>query len=263
MIEPFVNREISTINSNVDQTMQALGARSFSAALGKQQFVMTSVNNLALLLAESLNQLQQNMAMKSSGKSGKSCPMPGQGKSSMKSMRQMQEKLNQQMEAMKKSMEKGKKGESKTGQGQGSMSEQYARMAAEQEALRKQLQEYRDQMQKEGKLGDKGMNKMLQEMERTETELVNKILNQETMRRQEEILTRLLESEKAEMQREQEERRESNEGKDIPRPDPARFFDQKGIPSRETELLRTIPPSMNNYYRNKANEYFISIPGSN
>jgi len=263
MIESFVNREISTINSNVDQTMQALGARSFSVALGKQQFVMTSVNNLALLLAESLNQMKQNMSMKSSGKSGKSCPMPGQGKPSMKSMRQMQEKLNQQMEAMKKSMEQGKKGESKPGQGQGSMSEQYARMAAEQEALRKQLQEYRDQMQKEGKLGDKGMNKMLQEMERTETELVNKILNQETMRRQEEILTRLLESEKAEMQREQEERRESNEGKDIPRPDPSRFFDQKGLPSRETELLRTIPPSMNNYYRNKANEYFISIPGSN
>ncbi len=258
MIESFVNREISAINDNVRQTMDALGARAFSNALGKQQYVMTSVNNLALLLAESLKQMQQNMSMKSSGKSGKSCPMPGQGKPSAKSMRQMQEKLNQQMEAMKKSLEKGKNEKGKGGQG--GMSEQFARMAAEQEALRKQLQEYRDQMQKEGKLGDKGMNKMLQDMERTETELVNKILNQETMRRQEEILTRLLESEKAEMQREQEERRESNEGRDIPRPDPSRFFENQGLPSRETELLKTIPPSMNNYYRNKANEYFISIP---
>jgi type III secretory pathway component EscV len=35
---------------------------------------------------------------------------------------------------------------------------------------------------------------MIEEMEKSETELVNKILNQETMRRQEEILTRMLES---------------------------------------------------------------------
>jgi hypothetical protein len=261
MIATFVNREIASINDNVEQTLQTLANRSFAAALGKQQYVMTSVNNLALLLAESLNQMQQqNMSMKSSGKSGKSCPMPGQGKPSAKSMRKMQEQLNKQMEAMKKSMEKGKNDKGKMGKS--GMSEQFARMAAQQEALRQQLGEYRDQLQKEGKLGDKGINKMIQEMEKTETELVNKILNQQTLQRQEEILTRLLESEKAEMKREQEERRESNEGNDIQRPDPARFFEQNGLPSKETELLRTIPPSMNNYYRNKANEYFISIPGS-
>lgn len=104
MIESFVNREISAINDNVDQAMEALNNRVIPTARGKQQFVMTSVNNLALMLAESMKQMQQNMSMKSkSGKSGKSCPNPGAGKpSSMKSMRQMQEKLNQQMEAMKR-----------------------------------------------------------------------------------------------------------------------------------------------------------------
>lgn len=258
MIESFVNKEISAINDNVDQAMDALNKRVISTARSKQQFVMTSVNNLALMLAESMKEMQQNMSMKSSKKSGKSCPMPGQGKPSMKSMRQMQEKLNQQMEAMKKSMQKGKGEKGKTGQG--AMSEQLARMAAQQEALRNQLQEYRDQMQKEGVLGQKGLNKMIEEMERTETELVNKILNQETMRRQEEILTRLLESEKAEMQREQEERRESAQGRELPKPDPASFFSNKGIPARETELLRTIPPSLKPYYKNKVNEYFLSIP---
>ncbi|NTW23812.1 MAG: DUF4175 domain-containing protein, partial [Lentimicrobium sp.] len=258
MIESFVNREISAINDNVDQAMDALNKRVIPTARSKQQFVMTSVNNLALMLAESMKEMQQNMSMKSSKKSGKSCPMPGQGKPSMKSMRQMQEKLNQQMEAMKKSMQKGKGEKGKTGQG--AMSEQLARMAAQQEALRNQLQEYRDQMQKEGVLGQKGLNKMIEEMERTETELVNKILNQETMRRQEEILTRLLESEKAEMQREQEERRESTQGRELPKPDPASFFSNMGIPARETELLRTIPPSLKLYYKNKVNEYFLSIP---
>ncbi|MFH1120206.1 MAG: DUF4175 family protein [Bacteroidota bacterium] len=260
MIESFVNREIDAINKNVDQTLEALNNRVIPTARGKQQYVMTSVNNLALMLAESMKQMEQNMSMKSkSGKSGKSCPNPGAGKpSSMKSMRQMQEKLNKQMEAMKKGMKEGKGEKGKSGQG--SMSEQLARMAAQQQALRKQLQEYRDQLQKEGAVNQQGMNKMIEEMERTETEMVNKILNQETMRRQEEILTRMLESEKAEMQREQEDRRESNQGRDLPKPDPASFFNQMGIPSRETELLRTIPPSLRVYYKNKVNEYFISIP---
>jgi len=263
IIESMVNREISTINDNVQQSLDALNNRAIPSAMGKQQYVMTSVNNLALLLAESLKQMEQNMSMKSSGKAGKSCPSPGAGKPSMKSMRQMQEKLNQQMEAMKKSMQKGKDNKGEKGQsGQGSMSEQLARMAAQQESLRKQLQGYRDQLQKEGVLSDKGLNKMIEEMDKTESDLVNKILNQETMRRQEEILTRLLESEKAEMQREQEERRESNQGHDLPKPDPAMFFNNMGLPTQESELLRTIPPSLREYYRNKVNAYFLNIPGS-
>jgi len=262
MIESFVNREISTINDNADQVMVALNNRVIPTARGKQQFVMTSVNNLALMLAESMKKMQQSQSMKSSSKSGKSCPNPGMGKpSSMKSMRQMQEKLNQQMEAIKKGMKEGKGEKGKTGQGQ--MSEQLARMAAQQEALRQQLQEYRDQLQKEGSLNQKGLNKMIEEMDKTETELVNKILNQETMLRQQEILTRMLESEKAEMQREQEERRESTQGRELPKPDPATFFNSMGIQSRETELLRTVPPSLRLYYKNKVNEYFLNMPLAN
>ena len=259
MIEPFVNREISAINNNIANTLEMLTSRSVSAAMGKQQFVMTSINNLALMLAESLNQMQQSMNQMKSGKSGKSCPMPGAGKPSMKTMKQLQQKLNEQMEAMKKSMQEGKKGE-KGQSGQSSMSEQLARMAAEQEALRRQLQQYREELLKDGILDDKGINKMVKEMEQTESELVNKVLNEATMRRQQEILTRLLESEKAEMQREKEEKRESTEGRDIPKPDPATYFDSIGLPSRETELLRTIPPSLKGYYRDKVNAYFISIP---
>ncbi|GAB1404585.1 ATPase [Lentimicrobium sp.] len=259
MIEPFVTKEISAINSNITTTLELLTARSVSAAMGKQQFVMTSINNLALMLAESLDQMQQSMNQMKSGKSGKSCPMPGAGKPSMKSMKQLQQKLNEQMEAMKKSMQEGKKGEQGKS-GQSTMSEQLARMAAEQEALRRQLQQYREELVKDGILNDNKLNQMIKNMEQTESDLVNKLLNESTMRRQQEILTRLLESEKAEMQREKEEKRESNEAKDIPRPDPATFFDSIGLPSRETELLRTIPPALKVYYRDKVNAYFTIIP---
>ncbi len=263
MIENYVNREIRDINSNTEMTMEAMQNRAISMAGSKQQYVMTAVNNLALLLSESLKNMEQNLSMMASGKSGKSKPKPGQGKQSMKSMRQMQEKLNQQMEQMRKGMqpkpgEQGEKGQS----GGSKMSEQLARMAAQQEALRKMLQEYGEEMQKEGDVNQQGIQKMLQEMEKTENELVNKIINQQTMKRQQEILTRLLESEKAEMKREQEEKRESTEGKELPKPDPAKYFDSIGLPSKETELINTIPPSFRSYYRNKVNSYFIQIPSS-
>mgnify|MGYP000843912834 CR=1 FL=1 len=261
MIGNFVNREIRDINNNTDMTLEALQKRSIGMASSKQQYVMTAVNNLALLLSESLKNMEQSLNMQASGKSGKQNPKPGKGKNSMKSMRQMQEKLNQQMEELRKGMSP-KPGE-KSQQGQGTqMSEQLARMAAQQEALRRMLQQYADELQKEGNVNQQGMQRMLQEMEKTESDLVNKILNQQTMKRQQDILTRLLESEKAEMKREQEERRESNEGKDIPRPDPAKYFDSIGLPSKETELIHTIPPSFRNYYRNKVNSYYIHIPSS-
>lgn len=261
MIENFVNREIRDINSNGEMAMQAMQSRAIAMAGMKQQYVMTAVNNLALLLSETLKNMEQNMSMMASGKSGKSNPKPGQGKSSMKSMRQMQEKLNQQMEELRKGMqpkpgEKGQQGNS----GNSKMSEQLARMAAQQEALRKMLQQYGEELQKSGDVNQQGIQKMIQEMEKTETEMVNKILNQQTMNRQQEILTRLLESEKAELKREQDNKRESNEGKELPKPDPSKYFDSIGLPSKETELLNTIPPSFRNYYRNKVNSYFIQIP---
>jgi hypothetical protein len=117
-------------------------------------------------------------------------------------------------------------------------------------------------LQKEGQVDQPGLNKAIQDMEKSETEMVNKLINQQTIKRQQEILTRMLESEKAESEREQEERRESREAKDIPQPDPARYFESIGLPSRETELIHTIPPSLRGYYRNKVNSYFIQIPSN-
>ena len=261
MIEPFVSREISTINRNIDAAIEALNDRNTNVAKSNQQFVMTSVNNLALLLSESLKQMQQNMSMKgkSKSKSKGSCSNPGQGSPSAKSMRQLQEQLNQQIEKMKGSMGKPDKNGKDGKDGKSGMSEKLARMAAQQEGIRKQLQDMSDQMQEKGSGVSKSVKEMMQKMEQTETDLVNKLISQETIRRQQEILTRLLESEKAEQQREMEEKRESTEAKTQPYPNPAKFFEFKKQGSKESELLRTVPPGLNPFYKTKANAYFISF----
>jgi hypothetical protein len=260
MIEPYVTREISTINRNIDEAIVALNDRVIPVAKTKQQYVMTSVNNLALLLSESLKQMQQNISMKGSGKSKGSCSKPGQGSPSMKSMRQLQQQLNQQIENMKGEMGKkpdksGKNGKS----GQSGISEKLARMAAQQESIRKQLQGLGEEMQENGSGVSKSVKEMMQNMEQTETDLVNKIISQETVRRQQEILTRLLESEKAEQQREMEQKRESTEAKNQAYSNPANFFKFTKLKTKESELLRTITPGLKPFYKTKANAYFISF----
>jgi hypothetical protein len=96
-------------------------------------------------------------------------------------------------------------------------------------------------------------------MEETETDLVNKIISDETIKRQKEILTRLLESEKAEKERDWDEKRESNEAKNEIYSNPAKFFEYNRIKIKELELLKTVPPSLKPFYKNKVNEYFYNF----
>ncbi|MFU8843053.1 MAG: DUF4175 family protein, partial [Bacteroidales bacterium] len=208
MIEPFVTKEIQTIDRNIESALQSLNNRKTHQAAGQQQYVMTSVNNLALMLSETLNQMMQMMMMQS--KSSSSCknsgmPKPGQGKGSMQSLRKMQEQLNQQIEQMKSGKDQKGKGEKEGQQGRTgqSMSEQLARTAAEQEFIRNEMRKLAEQLDKAGEFGtSRELKKIMEDMEQTETDLVNKMITQETLTRQKQILTRLLESEKAEMERE-------------------------------------------------------------
>ena len=238
------------------QTASIDGKNHKSEAMSRQQFAMTSINNLALMLNEALLQMQ---AAAKKGKPGNgSCKKPGGkgDKPSMATMRKMQEQINQQIKKLKEGMDKGgMKPGSKPGQGSPGMSQELAQLAAQQAALRQQLQQMSDQISKDGK-GAGGMNKIADKMEETETDLVNKMISQETINRQEEILTRLLESEKAEKEREMDEKRQSNEAKNENFSNPNEFLEYNMLKQKETELLKTVPPSLTPFFKSKVNQYF-------
>jgi hypothetical protein len=179
-------------------------------------------------------------------------------------MKKLQQQLNQQIEALKKSMEEGKKNDGKKGKdgqtgqngmgGMNGMNEQLVKLAAQQEALRQMMQ----QLMNEGNTpGD--MKNTMKEMEETETDLVNKNITQETMKRQQEILTKLLDYEKAEKEREQDNKRESKEGKNEENRNQNQFIEYNRQKQKEAELLKTLPPSLTPYYKSKVNDYFNNI----
>ena len=89
--------------------------------------------------------------------------------------------------------------------------------------------------------------------------IVNKRISNETIVRHKDIMTRLLEHEKAQREREFDEKREANEAKDQLFSNPNEYLEYKEEKEKEIEMLKTIPPSLKPYYKNKVNEYFNQI----
>jgi hypothetical protein len=253
-VRDFVTREIAEINMNVGKAVEDLAERRKHAAASRQQFSMMHINNLVLLLNESLQNMMSQMASQSG--EGEDGEMGGEGsKPSFKNMRQMQEQMNQMLEQMQKGTTP-KPGES--ADGQMSVSERLARMAAEQQALRNQLKEIADQYSKDG-MGSEDLEQIISDMERTELDIVRKNVTRQTLLRQEKILTRLLEHEKAEIEREKEEKRQGTTAKFHEISNPEDIFEYNRKRNRELEMLRSLPPEFKNYYRNLIENYFLNI----
>ena len=215
-IQPFIIRETESIESNLVNAIGQMQERRKEKSLSQQQYAMTHMNNLALMLDEALNKMKQSMSM-SSSKGGKSCPNPGKGnKPGLKKLMQMQEGLSEGLQKGKKGKKgAGKKkshGKKQKGSGENGSTAELARLAAMQYEIRQRLQEYMEELKGNGGNGN-AINEVLKEMDKTENDIINRKITQETIDRQRNIKVRLLQAQDAEMQREKEKRRESEEGK--------------------------------------------------
>lgn len=251
-VQQFIVKESDKINLHINRALLYLQDRKKGQALNDQQYSMTSMNNLALMLSESLDQMQSGM--QSSGDNpGKSCPNPGQGKpESMESMIQMQQGLNKGMKNGQK--ENGLNGD----QGLNQQSEELARMAATQREVRRKLSEYLKQL--EGGQGNSGdLSKLIDEMKKTEEDIVNRRITKETLERQKQIEVRLLKSEKAKLEREKKESRESVEGINRKREDSATDFNKAKEKNSKEDFLQTVPIEMTPYFNELLKSYLYKL----
>jgi len=241
-ISSFVTREVSDMNQYMDESSVAIKERQKGQAVSKQQFAMTSMNNLALLLDDVLQQMQQQMA----DAMGKPKPGDKDGKD-QPGMSELQQQLNDKIKSLKKGNKKGRE-----------LSEELAELAAEQEQLRKTLEQFQENPN--GQDGEGGSIKdIIKKMEETEVDLVNKNITSETIKRQEEILTRLLQSEDALREQEKDEQREGEKAKNYEEFLPKAFEEYIKAKEKEIELLKTIPPKLFPHYKNEVGEYFERV----
>ena len=264
-IASFIEQEVGEIEKLNKYIPSHIGEREKSQLGVKQQFAMTSINNLALFLNETLESAQKSLAQmqgdKSCDKPGKGKPGKGKpGKGKPGDMESMKEMLKKQLKDMKKGSNPGG---SKPGSKPGGMlpinSKQAAKMAAQQSAMQKKLQELREEMNKDGSGEGNKLSELISEIEKQEEQLINKEWTTELINRQQEILTRLLESEKSIKERGLDEQRESNSGKDNKNGNQIEFLEYKNQKEKQIELLRTLDPSFSRYYKEKANAYFLYI----
>ena len=145
----------------------------------------------------------------------------------------------------------------KSGKSGRQLSEELAKMAAEQERIREMLQEMEEEFNNgNGGNGDKSLKDIQEKMEQSEMDLVNKQLTNQLIRRQQEIITRLLEAEKSQRERDLDDEREAQQAKEIKRNIPVAFEEYIKAKEKEIELLKTVPPKLNPYFKKEVNEYF-------
>ncbi len=240
-IKSFVTRELDDMNDNIESSLQALKDRHKNQAVSYQQYAMTSINNLALLLDDVLQQMMQQMA------DAMGTPQKGDknGKQQTPALSKLQEQLNKQIEDLQKSGKSGRQ-----------LSQELAQLAAEQEMLRQQLQKMEQEMGQENEDAKNGLSEAIKKMEQTENELVYKKLNRQTINRQKEILTRMLEAENSMMERELDKKRKGEEAKEISKTVPPAFEEYFKAKEKELELLHSIPSKMSPYYKEEVNKYF-------
>jgi hypothetical protein len=269
-IASFIDKELNAIETNQNLSIEDIDDHRKKDLNKHQQLVMTSYNNLALLLNEALQSMQSQMQGEMSGTGscnnpGKGRPKPGQSMSTG----DMKEMLKKQLEQMQKGPNPGgdKPGDkpgSKPGNQPGSSGQnmlglgnkEIAKMAAEQTAIRQRLEQLRNELNKDGKGSGNQLNPLIKELEEQEKNIINRNINKDLVNRQKEILTRLLESEKAMMERGYEDKRESKSGKDINSGNKIRFEEYNKTKLKEIELLKSADPSLRLYYKERANQYF-------
>jgi parvulin-like peptidyl-prolyl isomerase len=187
--------------------------------------------------------------MKNAKSGGKGKPQSG-----IAELSKMQKELNDNMQKAKEEMN-----QQGLQQGSKQMSRQFSEMAKQQEMIRRGLQDINQKFNKDGnsKLGN--LEKIIQEMEQTETDLVNKKITQESLLRQTEIQSRLLDAEKAERERELDQQKESKSGKNFAPNYNLMLKEFIKSKEKEVEMQKTVSPLLNDFYKSKISEYFKKI----
>ncbi|WP_420458702.1 DUF4175 family protein [Neolewinella sp.] len=264
-IESFVTEKVTEIRGNLSETVSELEERHTPQAANLQQRTMTGLNDLALMLSESMEQMQQQMAGQMQGQ--QQCQAPknqGQGKqggkpsdnpgSDGKPGSQEQEGIGEDMEGLKEGLKKGEGGAAG-----GGSAEEFAKMAARQAALRRALEEKQQERQQNGEGKDGLLEQLIDEMNAAEEDLVNKRLTEETLLRQQDILTKMLEHERAEREQKMDEQRKSETAEQQRRELPPNLEEYIKQRRAEVERFQRVTPQLRPYYRTLVDEYFRAL----
>ncbi len=251
-LESFITEKVADIKQTMRKGVENLEERQIPQASEQQQRTMKSFNDLALMLAEAMQQMQQQMGQMMSG--DQQCNKPGgkkgkSGSTPSDKMSQGQKEINDGLKKMKDGMKDGKN----------PSSQEFAKAAARQGAMRNALRQLDKEKRQQGKGTNGEIQKALEDMDKVETDLVNKRLTNETLKRQEDILSRLLEAERSEREREFDQKRKAEQAKNYEQASPPSLQEYLKKREAEVELYRTASPNLKPYYKTLVEDYLKRV----
>lgn len=247
-IEKFVTDESNEIIQSMKNAGRAMDNKQLPMTTENQHQSMTSINNLANMLTDVMEQMQQQMQNQKGGMS--MCKKPGGAKPNMQQIGKQQGQLNNMLQQMMN--------------GEGTDPKKLAEMGKMQEMIRKQLKEAHDKIGEgeDGMLGD--MGKIMQDMKDTEDELKNKILTEATLKRQSRIMQRLLDSMKSVREKNQyEQKRKSKTAEEEDRVSPDKLELEEYKNRLRQEMLKSNQLEYSSDFIILIEKYFKLLENSN
>ncbi len=223
-------------------SVSELAERRVPQAAGHQKASMTSLNDLALLLSDLMDQLQNP----SSGQ--------GQGTPSMQQMMQQLQQMSGQQQGLNQQIQQllnDRQGERLTQDQQGRMQQ----LRQQQEALRRQLEEMAQNPALDGQ-GRSQLQRIAEEMEEAARLMQGGRIDRDLRERQENILTRLLEARESINQRGKKRERESQTGQDRPPDAPDARPEAEEIDRLRRDLIRALESGYAPDYQELIKRYF-------
>ncbi len=205
-----INQKKEEVELRLTNSLEQMAERNQSRASVATRQAMGGINEIAFMIANLLEQIQDSNSQ--GGGSGSGMSMQ-QMMEQMQQMGQDQQQLNQQIQDLINDMQ----GDRLT---QDQM-ERLNQLSRQQNAIRQQLQELQRNGELEGgdQLGSE-LERMIEQMEDTINDLRGGAIDPTLIERQQNILSRMLEAEQAMQERDEEEKREGNTGQVTGQPTP-------------------------------------------
>ncbi|RKS55395.1 hypothetical protein BC962_0357 [Gillisia mitskevichiae] len=267
MISEKITSKLTDIEFDINKALERLAQNELQQGTASQQYVMTNTNELANMLSEVLNSMEEmaNLSLAPNGR-GEGMQLPDIIKAQEALNTEMQKGLNQgkgksEEDGEDESGDKGKKGKTgngEDGQGENRLDEQGSEKLYE---IFKEQQQLRQQL--EDKLREAGLDRknavVLNEMERIERQLLEKGFNKETLSRMNQIQHRLLQLEEAVREQEEEDVRTSKTNQENFK----NTTQDQNIRAKEyfnsTEILNRQSLPLRQIYKTKVKRYFESV----
>jgi len=248
-ISSVINREMLGLETSVGSAFDNLESGNLGGSRMYQQYGITAANNLALFLAEALDNIKEQEKNSMPGEGD--CEKPGgkSSKPSMKSLKENQSSIKEQLQQMIDQMKSGDMGK---------LSKSIGQTLAQQEIMQQLIQD----MLNSGSVGSKASDQLKaidQLLEQSRKDLINKNITNQLINRQNLILSRLLDAEKSEIERDIEDKRESKTAIDIKKENPEGYFEYKSKLKNENELIKRNNFKLRSFYDQKYNSFLNQL----